>query len=150
WGSRMPEKDSRTSVVRQGLWWICLFVAPAVLVSIELFHPSGFTRDPGMFAFLSQPQPERQFHALDYFGPHWWLTLHMIQTPLVGLVAVGLWLMVEPVGAADPPAARACAWAGRAAIFVMAVYFTVLDGIGGIGLGRSILVVQQMATDGKL
>jgi hypothetical protein len=36
------------------------------------------------------------------------------------------------------------------AIFVMAVYFTVLDGIGGISLGRTIVVVQGLVADGKL
>jgi hypothetical protein len=149
----MPAKDARTGaddVVVHVLWWICLFAAPVVLLSIELFHPAGFTSHPGMYAFLSQPQHERQFHALDYFGPHWWLTLHMIQTPLVGLVAVGLLLMIAPVGGSDGPAAQICAWLARLAIFVMLVYFTVLDGIGGIGLGRTILRMQELATDGKL
>ncbi len=28
--------------------------------------------------------------ALAYFGPHWWFAMRMIQTPMVGLVAVGL------------------------------------------------------------
>ena len=43
------------------------------------------------------PHGQPQFWALAYFGPHWWLVLHMIQTPMVGLVAVGLWLMVEGI-----------------------------------------------------
>jgi hypothetical protein len=149
----MAAKEARTSaddVPMQVLWWICLFAAPLVLLSIELFHPAGFTNHPGMYAFLSQPQHERQFHALDYFGPHWWLTLHMIQTPLVGLVAVGLWLMVAPVGGSDGVAARTAAWLARIAIFVMVVYFTALDAIGGISLGRTILRLQELATDGKL
>ena len=42
------------------------------------------------------------------------------------------------------------AWLARAAIFVFALYFTILDAIGGIGLGRTILVVQQMVASGKL
>src|SRR5262249_3950256 len=109
----MPDNQARASaddVIYQALWWICLFAAPVVLLSIELFHPSGFTNHPGMYAFLSQPQHERQFHALDYFGPHWWLTLHMIQTPVVGLVVVGLLLMTTLVGRDDGTAARSCAW----------------------------------------
>ena len=37
-----------------------------------------------------------------------------------------------------------CAWLARAAIFVFLIYFTVLDVIGGIGLGRTILVVRGL------
>lgn len=137
--------------VKQVLWWICLLFAPAVLVAIELFHPSGFTAHPGMYEFLSHAEHhEPQFWALDYFGPQWWLVLHMIQTPLVGLVAVGLWLMVDGIDGGDGGPAVACAWLARAAIFVFAIYFTVLDAIGGIGLGRTILTVQGLVANGKL
>ena len=132
------------------LWWLCLFVAPLVLVTIELFHPAGFTQTPGMWAYLSEPQPHEAAHrALAYAGPQWWFTLHMIQTPMVGLVAVGLWRMVAGIGAGDGMAA-ALAWLSRIATFVMLITFTVLDAIGGIGLGRSILAVQAMAADGTL
>jgi hypothetical protein len=143
--------DSADSAIKRGLWWICLLVAPAVLVALELFHPANFTASPGMYEFLSHAEHhEPQFKALGYFGPNWWLTLHMIQTPMVGLVAVGLWMMVGPVSRADGTSAMACAWLARVAIFVMAVYFTVLDGIGGISLGRTIVVVQGLVADGKL
>ena len=70
----------------RALWWLCLVVAPAVLIALELFHPANFTKDPGMYAYLSQPEQHSDKHyALDYFGPNWWFTLHMIQTPTVGL-----------------------------------------------------------------
>jgi hypothetical protein len=138
------------SWIKRILWWICLAAAPAVLISIELFHPSGFTH-VGMFQFLSHAQHgQPQYAALDYFGPQWWLALHMIQTPLVGLVAVGLWLTVDGIGEKDGVPAMLCAWLARVAIFVFAVYFTILDAIGGIGLGKSLLVVHQLAADGKL
>ena len=143
---------SADGAVKQVLWWICLLVAPAVLVAVELFHPAGFTAHPGMYEFLSHPHHhEPQFWALAYFGPHWWLALHMVQTPMVGLVAVGLWLMVDGVGTEGGGAAVVtCAWLARAAIFVFLIYFTVLDAIGGIGLGRTILIVQGLVADGKL
>ena len=84
--------------MRKGLWWLCLFLAPLVLVTIELFHPAGFTITPGAYEYLSTPQPyDPKFQALAYPGPHWWFALHMIQTPMVALVAVGLWLMVRRV-----------------------------------------------------
>ena len=134
------------------LWWICLFLAPAVLIGLELFHPANFTAHPGMYQYLSQAEPHSaaHHHALDYFGPRWWLVLHMIQTPMVGLVAVGLLLMVDGIGDEDGAAAVAAVWLARAAIFVMVIYFTVLDAIGGIGLGRTILTVQSLAAAGKL
>jgi len=126
--------------VKNVLWWICLLVAPAVLLAIELFHPAGFTKTPGMYQYLSKPEPyDAQFEALGYFGPNWWFTMHMIQTPMVGLVAVGLWLMVDRIDDADGTIAVAIAWLSRAATFVFLIYYTVLDAIGGIGLGRSIL-----------
>jgi hypothetical protein len=134
------------------LWWVCLLFAPAVLIGLELFHPANFTAHPGMYQYLSQAEPHSAAHhqALDYFGPRWWLVLHMIQTPMVGLVAVGLLLMVDGIGDEDGAAAVAAVWLARAAIFVMVIYFTVLDSIGGIGLGRTILTVQSLAAAGKL
>ena len=98
-----------------------------------------------MWAYLSEPQPHHEAHrALGYPGPEWWFTLHMIQTPMVGLVAIGLWRMVADIGAGDGMAI-VLAWLSRIATFVMLIYFTVLDGIGGIGLGRSILKAKAMA-----
>jgi hypothetical protein len=137
--------------VRHLLWWLCLFAAPLVLLVIELFHPAGFTQDPGMYQYLSQPQPyDPQFKALAYPGPHWWFTLHMIQTPLVALVAVGLWLVAGRVGERDGGAAIALAWLGRVATFVFLVYYTSLDSIGGSGLGRAILNTERLAAAGAL
>ncbi len=147
----MQAIETADSAIKRVLWWVCLLVAPAVLIALELFHPSGFTHTPGMYEYLSQAHGhDPQYMALGYFGPHWWLTLHMIQTPLVGLVAIGLWMTVAPVTPADGTPAMVCAWLARVAVFVMAVYFTVLDGIGGIGLGRTIIVVQGLVADGKL
>src|SRR4051794_15594276 len=133
------------------LWWVCLLLAAAVLIGLELFHPANFTAHPGMYQYLSQAEPHSAAHhqALDYFGPRWWVVLHMTQTPMIGLVAVGLLLMVDGIGDEDGAAAAAAAWLARAAIFVVVIYFTVLDAIGGIGLGRSILTVQSLAAAGK-
>lgn len=133
------------------LWWACLGVAPLVLLVIELFHPAGFTRDPGAYQYLSQAEPHTAQHmALDYFGPAWWFTLHMIQTPMVGLVAVGLWLMASLVGPADRRGAQLLAILSMIATFVFLIFYTVLDAIGGIGLGRTIEATQRLAGDGQL
>jgi hypothetical protein len=139
------------SAVRSALWWVCLLLAPLGLIAVELFHPAGFTAHPGMYQFLSQPEAyQAQFQALGYFGPMWWFTLHMIQTPLVALVVVGLWLILADVTDTDSGYARAATWFARAAILVFAIYYTVLDAIGGIGLGRTIITTEAMAASGRL
>ena len=137
--------------VRSALWWVCLLLAPLGLIAVELFHPAGFTAHPGMYQFLSKSEAyQPQFQALGYFGPMWWFTLHMIQTPLVALVVVGLWLILADVMDTDSGYARAAAWLARAAILVFAIYYTVLDAIGGIGLGRTIITTEAMAASGQL
>jgi hypothetical protein len=133
------------------LWWLCLLLAPAVLFTIELFHPAGFTQDPGMYEYLSKPEPYNpHYKALGYFGPPWWFILHMIQTPMMGLVAVGLWLLVDGVTLADGSAAVTSAWLSRFATFVFLVYYTALDAIGGIGLGKTIELTEYFAREGQL
>jgi hypothetical protein len=137
--------------VRKVLWWICLLVAPTVLITIELFHPAGFTTNPGMYEYLSKPEAYNpQYAALGYFGPQWWFILHMIQTPMMGLVAVGLWLLADKVASADGSAALTFAWLSRVATFVFFVYYTALDAIGGIGLSKSIELTEKLAREGKL
>src|SRR5271170_2959303 len=133
------------------LWWLCLLVAPLVLVVLELFHPAGFTIKPGMYQYLSQPEPYNPaFKALAYFGPQWWFALHMIQTPMVALVAIGLWILADLTAATTNFAVLTLAWLSRIATFVFLIYYTALDSIGGSGLGRTILNTQSLADQGKL
>ncbi len=102
-----------------------------------------------MYQYLSIPDPnslQNGHHALAYFGPKWWFTLHMIQTPLVGLVAIGLWLMMEGIEDADGLAANIFAWLARISTFVFLIYYTVLDSIAGIGLGRTMVLVTKDTT----
>jgi hypothetical protein len=118
---------------------------------MELFHPAHFTAHPGMFAYLSEPQPyDPHFVALAYPGPEWWFTLHMIQTPVIGLIAVGLLLLVHRVRDEDGLAAVVLAWAARAATLAFLIYYTALDSTGGTGLARLILNTQSLAAAGKL
>jgi hypothetical protein len=123
-----------------------------VLLAIELFHPAGFTpHPPGMYDYLSQPEPyDPKYSALTYPGPDWWFLLHMIQTPLVGLVAIGLWLLIDRVELGHGVLVAVLAWVSRAATFVFIIYYTALDSIGGFGLGRAILNTQSLAAAGKL
>lgn len=136
--------------IRKILWWLCLLVAPLVLVILELFHPAGFTTSPGMYQYLSKPEPyDPNFKALAYFGPHWWFTLHMIQTPMVALVAIGLWILADLTAASASAAVLLLAWLSRIATFIFLVYYTALDSIGGSGLGRTILNTQSLAIQGN-
>ena len=101
---------------------VALGVAPLVLLIIELFHPAGFASET--YLYLSQP------HRW-YFGPVWWLTLHLIQTPAIGIVGAGLFVIMARID-------NALAWLARAAVLVFIVYYTVLDSIGGIAVGALI------------
>jgi hypothetical protein len=133
------------------LFLLCLVVAPVVLLGIELFHPAGFTAHPGMYEFLSKPEPYNpEYQALAYPGPDWWFLLHMIQTPLVGLVAIGLWLLVGRVEPGDGVLVIALAWLSRVATFIFIIYYTALDSIGGFGLARAILNTQALSAAGRL
>jgi hypothetical protein len=133
------------------LFLLCLVAAPAGLLAIELFHPAGFTAQPGMYEFLSKSEPYAPEHqALAYPGPGWWFLLHMIQTPLVGLVAVGLWLLAARIGPSDGGLAVMLAWLSRAATFVFLIYYTALDAIGGFGLGRAMINTEALAAAGRL
>jgi hypothetical protein len=139
------------TTLKKILWWLCLLVAPLVLVVLELFHPAGFTIKPGMYQYLSQPEPYNPaFKALAYFGPQWWFALHMIQTPMVALVAIGLWILADLTAATTNFAVLTLAWLSRIATFVFLIYYTALDSIGGSGLGRTILNVQSLTNQGKL
>ena len=133
------------------LWWLCFCISPAILIAVELFHPAGFTHDPGMFQYLSHDEPHTHEHkSLGYFGPEWWFALHMVQTPLVCFVAIGLWLLVSDVGRDDGLWPATFAWLSRAATFVFAVYYTALDAVGGFGMARSILITQELTAEGVL
>ena len=121
-----------------------------MLAGIELFHPAGFTSSPGMYQYLSQPEPYNPaFKALAYPGPQWWFALHMIQTPMVALVAIGLWILADLTAASTNLLALLFAWLSRISTFVFLIYYTALDAIGGFGLGRTILNTQSLAVQGN-
>jgi hypothetical protein len=130
---------------------LSLVVAPLLLACMELFHPAHFTLDPGMTSFLSHPQAgDPYFNAIIYFGPQWWFLLHMVQTPLVVVVSFGL-LMTTDMFAPDAAARYApLAWISRVATVIFMTYYTVLDGIGGIALGRELIVIKELVESGAI
>ena len=128
---------------------LSLVVAPLLLAAIELFHPANFTSVPGMSAFLSHPQAsDAHFNAITYFGPEWWFLMHMIQTPLVVVVSFGLLYLTDTFGGASGARYAAWAWLSRVATVVFMTYYTILDGIGGIGLGRQLSVINEKLITG--
>lgn len=98
---------------------LCLGVAPALLVVMEIFHPHGFSDH--VYSYLSQS------HHL-YFGPEWWTALHLAQTPLVAAVGFGLLLAVRAIPGR-------LAWIARILTALFIVYYTALDTLAGVGVG---------------
>jgi hypothetical protein len=136
---------------KRGLAILSLVVAPLLLATIELFHPAHFTLDPGMTSFLSQPQArDPYFNAITYFGPQWWFLMHMVQTPLVVVVSFGLLHVTDSFGRDAAARYMPLAWLSRIATVVFMTYCTVLDGIGGIALGRELLVVNDLLQAGSI
>ena len=136
---------------KRGLAVLSLVVAPLLLAIIELFHPAHFTLDPGMTSFLSHPQArDPYFNAISYFGPQWWFLMHMVQTPLVVVVSLGLLHVTDTFGR-DPTARyMPLAWLSRVATVIFMTYCTVLDGIGGIALGRELVVINDLLQAGTI
>jgi len=77
-----------------------------------------------MYECLSKPQPTTRV------TPRWLLRTPLVvrpahdPDPLVGLVAVGLWLLVGKVTPSDGTVAPLLAWISRIATFVFIVYYT--------------------------
>ncbi|MEO7728573.1 MAG: hypothetical protein ABIS45_15065 [Burkholderiales bacterium] len=135
----------------RGLAILSLVVAPLLLAAIELFHPAHFTLKPGMTSFLSHPQAgDPYFNAIAYFGPEWWFLLHMLQTPLVVVVSFGLLLLTDSFNRDASARVMPLAWAARIATIVFMTYYTVLDSIGGIALGRELIVLKELVDAGTL
>lgn len=121
-----------------------LVVVPLALAALELFHPAHFTMVPGVSAFLSHPQAgDPHYNAIAYFGPDWWFLLHMIQTPLIVVIAFGLLWLTGPFGGYAGARYLWLAWISRIATVAFMTYYTVLDGISGIGLGRQLSVIND-------
>jgi hypothetical protein len=123
---------------------LSLVVAPLLLAAINLFHPAEFTTAPGMSAFLSHPQSgDPHFNAIAYFGPQWWFVMHMMQTPLIVMVSFGLLYLTDTFSAVE--GARFAWWAriSRVATVIFMTYYTLLDGVDGIGVGRQLMVINE-------
>ena len=74
----------------------------------------------------------------------------MIQTLMVALVAIGLWILADLAATSTSLGVTAVAWLSRISTFVFLVYYTALDSIGGSGLARTIINTQSLAAQGQL
>lgn len=89
-----------------------LLVAPPILFA-------GFT--------VLHPQPDETTQAL-LDASTWFMAYHMIQLPLVGLVAISVLLLADEFG-------RASAWPISLGMGTFLVFFSAYDSLAGIGTG---------------
>ncbi|MDY7016108.1 MAG: hypothetical protein SVX43_21430, partial [Cyanobacteriota bacterium] len=105
---KTAERDpNRWTLLQQ----LVIVLSPLTLGILEIWHPVGV---PNKSAFESiLPQVD------------WWLTLHLLQVPLFGLMALAVFLMVNNLQGWAARISR-----GGIAFFV--VFYTALDAITGI------------------
>jgi hypothetical protein len=100
---------------------------PLVLVGFEVLHPN----------------PEENVQSLSDVAT-WFAVFHMIQLPLIALVAMSVVLFADEFG-------RARAWTTRLGIGAFLVFFSAYDAVAGIGTGlamrdaRDLPAAQQEA-----
>ncbi|QLE54806.1 hypothetical protein [Nostoc sp. TCL26-01] len=102
---------------------LVIVLSPLILGILEIWHPLGV---PSKSAFDSiLPQVD------------WWLTLHLLQVPLFGLVALAVFLMVKYLRGL---AARI----SRMGMAFFIVFYTSLDAITGIAGGMLIRSARNL------
>ncbi len=113
---------NRWTLLRQ----LVIIFSPLTLGILEIWHPVG---EPNKSAFESiLPQVD------------WWLTLHLFQVPLFGLMALAVFLMVNTLQG----------WAARISrigIAFFVVFYTALDAITGIAGGVLIRSARNLPHD---
>jgi hypothetical protein len=97
---------------------LLLLLPPIALGILGIFHPVGPGHSP--------------FHIVSE-SPTWWTVLHILQLPLLALVALSVYLVV----AGFPGRA---AMVSRAGLAVFVVFYTAYDSITGIASG---IIVQE-------
>jgi hypothetical protein len=102
-----------TVVNRTVLRRLVLLGTPLILAVLEYFHP-----EPGGVA-----------EAVDQGG--WFMTFHFIQLPLIGLMALAVYLLTEGL---EGRAMMVSRWA----VGVFAVYFSAYDAAAGIATGYAL------------
>jgi hypothetical protein len=119
--------EARLWKLRNGPRRALLLGPPLVLVGFEILHPN----------------PEENVQSLSDAAT-WFAVFHMIQLPLIALVAISVILLADEFG-------RAGAWTTRLGIGAFLVFFSAYDAVAGIGTGlamrdaRDLPAAQQEA-----
>jgi hypothetical protein len=98
---------------------------PLALAILEIFHPE---------------QPSGASEAVEQGG--WFMWFHIIQVPLIGLIALAVYLLTEGL---QGRAVRVSRWA----IGVFAVFFSAYDAAAGIGTGYALSNARELSAEGQ-
>jgi hypothetical protein len=105
---------------------LIIILTPLILGILEMWHPVGVKGKSAYEVILPQVD--------------WWLTLHLLQLPLFGLMALAVLLMVSPCHG----------WAAkisRIGIGFFIVFYTALDAITGVAGGILIRSARDLPID---
>jgi hypothetical protein len=101
---------------------LILVCAPLLLGVLELWHPSSIH-----FGEMAASSNQAE----------WWLTIHLIQLPLFGLLALSIHFLLDQVH-------NIFTWISRIALAFFIIFYTALDSIAGIATGIMLHKVQSL------
>jgi hypothetical protein len=104
---------------------LVLLGTPLALALLEFFHPE---------------RPSGASGAVDQGA--WFMWFHIIQVPLIGLIALAIYLLTDGL---EGRAVSVSRWA----IGVFAVFFSAYDGAVGIGTGYALRNAQGLSAEGQ-
>jgi hypothetical protein len=104
---------------------LVLLGTPLALALLEIFHPE---------------RPSGASGAVEQGG--WFMWFHIIQVPLIGLIALAVYLLTEGL---EGRAVNVSRWA----IGVFAVFFSAYDAAAGIGTGYALRNAQGLSAEGQ-
>jgi hypothetical protein len=104
---------------------LVLLGTPLALAVLEIFHP---------------PKPSGASEAVEQAG--WFMWFHIIQVPLIGLMALAVYLLTEGL---EGRAVNVSRWA----IGVFAVFFSAYDAAAGIGTGYALRNAQGLSAEAQ-
>jgi hypothetical protein len=104
---------------------VVLLGTPIALAVLEYFHPD---RPSGASGAVEQGE--------------WFMCFHIIQVPLIGLIALAVYLLTEGL---EGRVASVSRWA----IGVFAVFFSAYDAAAGIGTGYALRSARGLPAEGQ-